>query len=282
MLLLIILLIFVATILLFQALCPIVLKSTEQWYRRRVEKLTPKLDRIWLDVPENKLLIVNIFLPVALGLIGLFVFKGILGAVIGIFVGLAIPFIIIKNMERQRLRKFSSQLVDGIMLLSGSLKAGLSLMQALEVLVEEMPPPISQELGLVLRENKMGVSLEKSLEVLNKRMKIEELELLINALLVARETGGDLTKLLSRLAITIRDRHKIKEKIKTLTLQGKMQGVIMSALPFLFALWIHIFVNKHHFDIMLQTDQGRFLLILAVVLQIVGMYLIHKFSIIKT
>jgi tight adherence protein B len=211
---------------------------------------------------------------------GMFVLKSLLGAVVGFFLGLFIPHVVVRIMETRRKNKFASQLVDGIMVLSSSLKAGLSLLQSLEVLVEEMPPPISQELGLVVRENKMGVVLEDSLKSLNKRMGIEELELLVNALLVARETGGDLIKVFSRLTITIRDRQKLREKIKTLTLQGRLQGILMSALPFVFVAYVTT-VNRSHFDIMLQTDNGRFLLILAVVLQAIGMFLIRKFSRIK-
>ena len=153
-------------------------------------------------------------------------------------------------------------------------------MQALEVVVEEVPAPMSQEIGLVIRENRMGVSLEESLRRLDKRMDMEELRLVISSILVARETGGDLTKVLSRLSTTIRDNRKLKENIKTLTLQGRMQGLIMSGLPFVFVWWVVAF-NKQHFDIMFQTQTGRQLIFVAVILQIVGMAFIKKFSTIK-
>ena len=80
--------------------------------------------------------------------------------------------------------------------------------------------------------------------------------------------------------MTIRDNRKLKESIKTLTLQGRLQGAIMSLLPILFVIWV-LSVNKHHFDIMLTSDTGRMLLVLAVILQVVGMFLIRKFSTIK-
>ena len=164
--------------------------------------------------------------------------------------------------------------------MSSSLKGGLSLLQALEVLIEEMPAPMAQEIGLVVRENKMGVSLEDSLKHLNKRMNMEELNLVINSILVARETGGELTKVFSRLTTTIRDNRKLKDSIKTLTMQGRMQGLIMSVLPFLFIFWVINF-NREHFDIMLQSEIGRTLLFIAGILQIAGMFLIRKFSAIK-
>ena len=114
----------------------------------------------------------------------------------------------------------------------------------------------------------LGISLEESLVRLNKRMDLEELGLVVNALLVARETGGELTKVFSRLNVTIRDNHKLKENIKTLTLQGRLQGAIMSFLPIVFVAWV-LSVNKHHFDIMMNSDLGRMLLVAAEIIWII-------------
>jgi tight adherence protein B len=166
------------------------------------------------------------------------------------------------------------------MVLSGCLKAGLSLLQTFEVMVEDMQPPISQEFGWLLKEIKMGVSLEESLKRLNRRMPSEELRLITNAILVAEVTGGDLTKVLSRIIITIRDNRKIKDSIKTLTLQGRIQGIIMSILPFVFIWWVLTF-NRNQFDIMLKTEIGRMLLFAASALLVVGIILVQKFSSVK-
>jgi tight adherence protein B len=191
--------------------------------------------------------------------------------------GLFLPTFIINTMKAQRKQRMQSQLVDALMILSSSLKGGLSLLQAIEVLVEESNPPLSQEFGLVLRENKMGVSLEESLKRLNERVEIEEVRLLTNSILVSRETGGDLTKVLSRLSTTIRDNRKLKDTIRTLTLQGRLQGFIMSVLPFFFVTAVISF-NRNHFDIMFESEEGRTLIFLAVGMQAVGLILIQRFS----
>jgi tight adherence protein B len=218
--------------------------------------------------------------PVALFILGfLFSHSFLLAFFCGV-AGLALPTLVLRIMETRRNSLFQRQLVDGLMILSSSLKAGLSLLQALEVLVEEMPAPISEEFGLIVRENKMGVALEQSLLRLNQRMKIEELGLLINAILVARETGGDLTRVFNRLAVTIRDNRKLRESIQTLTMQGRLQGWIMSLLPIVFVAWVYNF-NRHHFEIMFNTPTGRFLLLLALALQLVGIFLIKKFSTVR-
>ena len=203
--------------------------------------------------------------------------RQIIGALIGAF----IPKIVLKFKELERKKKFSNQILDVIMTLNSCLKAGNSLLQACEVVAEELPPPASEEFSLVVKETKMGLSLEDSLLRLNDRIgKIHELEMLINSLLVARETGGDVIKVLTRLAVTIRDNRKLKDMINTLTLQGRLQGAIMSILPFFFVTWVLMF-NKRHFDIMFESQLGRMMLISALVLQIVGIILIKKFSTIK-
>ena len=150
-------------------------------------------------------------------------------------------------------------------------------MQAIEALVEELPQPISQEFGLILRENKMGISLEESFDSLNRRMPSEELNLLTTAILVARETGGDITQLFSRLIGTIRAKVKLNDSVKTLSMQGKIQGVVMSFLPIGFALLVISF-NPNYFDIMFSSPLGRGLMVYAVISEAVGMYLIRIFS----
>jgi len=252
----------------------------QSWQDKRELIMAKDMDTMFSENNPAKLKKFYFFLPFVLGIGGYFLFQNFIFAVVGIALGVAIPNFMIKIQIARRKAKFADQLLDAINLLSSSLKGGLSLLQAFEVVVEELPPPVSQEFGLVVRENRMGVTFEETLERLKKRMDIEELGLIVNSVLVARETGGDLTKVLSRLSVTIRDNRKLKENIKTLTLQGRMQGMIMSFLPILFVMWV-VSVNKNHFDVMLKNDIGRMLLIVAVVLQVVGMFLIRKFSTIK-
>ena len=280
MLPIIVLFILVSVILIAYSTLPHFLDKIKIWQDKQELVMAKEMDNMFYDQNPKSLNRLYFILPLVLGIVSYFIFQNIIFSVIGVSVGLAIPNFIIRMRVAKRKAKFADQLLDAINLLSSSLKGGLSLLQALEVVVEEMPPPISQEFGLVVRENKMGVTFEESLERIKKRMDIEELGLIVNSILVARETGGDLTKVFGRLTVTIRDNRKLKENIKTLTLQGRMQGAIMSFLPIVFVMWV-ISVNKNHFDVMLQHDLGRMLLIIAVVLQIVGMFLIRKFSAIK-
>ena len=280
MVILLFILILGAVVLLVLGLLPMVIQRMQAWQKQQEVIVGKEMEKMFYDKSPKSIVMLYFILPVIFGLAGVLFLPSPIFAIFTGMIGLAVPNIILKLRYKRRIQKFNGQLVDAINMLSSCLKGGLSLLQGFEVLVEEMPAPMSQEIGLVVRENKMGIPVEESLINLNKRINIEELGLIINALLVARETGGDLTKVFSRLTVTIRDNRKLKESIKTLTLQGRMQGMIMSFLPIVFVAWV-VSVNRHHFDIMLTSDIGRMLLIAAVVLQIFGMILIKIFSTIK-
>ena len=269
-----------SVVLLVLSVLPFFMQKLQSLQKKQEAVVAKEMDKMFYEKNPKSIAMLYFILPVILGLGGYVALQSPVFAVFGAIIGLMIPNFILKMRYKKRVQQFSGQLLDSINMLSSCLKGGLSLLQGFEVLVEEMPVPMSQELGLVIRENKMGIPLEESLIRLNKRMNIEELGLVVNALLVSRETGGELTKVFSRLSVTIRDNRKLKENIKTLTLQGRMQGAIMSFLPILFVAWV-LSVNKHHFDVMMQSDLGRILLMTAVALQVVGMILIKIFSTIK-
>ena len=280
MVLLLSIVILCSVILLSLSFLPVIMQKIQSWQQKKEMSVAKAMDKMFYDKSPKRIVMLYYILPFFLGLSGLIFLRSPVFMVFGALIGVAIPNLILKMRFKRRIQKFDDQLLDTINMLTSCLKGGLSLLQGFEVLVEEMPAPISQELGLVIRENKMGIPLEESLVRLNKKINLEELGLVVNALLIARETGGDLTKVFSRLSVTIRDNFKLKENIKTLTLQGRLQGYIMSFLPIVFVIWV-LSVNKHHFDIMMSSDMGRMLLVGAVVLQICGMILIKMFSIIK-
>ncbi|KPK97557.1 MAG: hypothetical protein AMJ95_08500 [Omnitrophica WOR_2 bacterium SM23_72] len=271
---------FVSVYMIAYQLVPSLTDKFHSTQSKKVSIAEKQLDGMFVVVKREQLFLYYTLTPLVFGAAAFLLFRKIPLAFAAGVAGSVLPAFIIKIMENKRKEKFATQLVDGLMVISSALKGGLSLLQAIEVLVEEMPAPISQEFGLILRENKIGLTLDESLRRLNDRLKLEELGLMINSVLVARETGGDLTKVFSRLATTIRDNRKLKENIRTLTLQGRLQGIIMSLLPFVFVWWVMTF-NKAHFDIMLSSDKGRMLLFIAAALQFIGIIMIRKFSIIR-
>ena len=176
--------------------------------------------------------------------------------------------------------KFNDQLVDALMIMSSSFRGGLSLVQALEAVVDEMPNPINKEIAIVLGENKMGVSLEEALYHLYNRQPSTAVQQMITAILLARETGGNLPVIFTRIVNNIRETKKIQQSLDTLTLQGKIQGGVMSLLPIGFGFIVYS-ANRRIFDHMLQSQMGKTLLVVASVLEVVGVFFIWKVSTFK-
>jgi tight adherence protein B len=277
LLLLIFVLIFTSVFLFSQILLPVFVLKYHQIQEKKVEEASKKLDNIFMDVEKKKLSLLFLITPLILAFLMVLIYKSIVVGVIAGAVGLIFHNILIKYWEKKRKSTFTFQLLDGMMLLSGCLKAGLSILQAFEILVEDMPSPISQEFSWLLKEIKMGLPLEESLNRLNRRMPSEELTLIINAIMVSSATGGNLVNVVGRICVTIRDTRKLQNNIRTLTLQGRIQGVVMGILPFVF-IWFVFSINKEHFSVMFKTEIGRMLLGVAALLLVVGLLLIAKFS----
>jgi tight adherence protein B len=256
---------------------PLFLQRYVKAQKSRFEKVGSKLDEMFIFKERQRLLKVFTIIPLSLGLLGFLMLQNPIGLIAGVALGLLLPPIIIKNMSSRRRNKFQGQLVDALMILSGSLKAGMSLNQALEVLVEEMPAPISDEFSLVIKENKMGISMEDCLAHLKQRISVDDLELITVAIGIIRETGGDLTEVFDNLVFTIREKQKLANRVRALTVQGRLQGYIMMLLPIAFSIFIY-FINPSNFKVLLEDKLGQMLLTWAVISEGIGVILIKKFS----
>ncbi len=263
--------------IIFQFVAPLLKRQFDAWQDKNIRKSSERLEQMFINVNIKKLTIYYTLSPVVAGIVGLILFHNFLGFFIFAVGGLVFPAMRIKQLQDARYRKFNSQLPDAIMILSSCLKGGLSLLQAIETMVDEMPAPISQEFSMIIKENKMGVSLEESLSRLTKRMPGEDLNLMNTAILVARETGGNLPEVFSRLVGTIRSKMNVNETVRTMTIMGRAQGFLLSILPFVFVIFIYK-TNPTMMQDMIKTEQGRMMLGIAAVLQTIGIVLIKIFS----
>ena len=242
-------------------------------FSNRMEQLVPqqeakKISRLFVIAPLVLAGGFYILFPDALKLVGV---------IFGLVAGLIFPGIYVQALTRKTKDKFSGQLVDALMIMSSSFRGGLSLVQALEAVVDEMPDPINKEFGIVLGENKMGVSLEEAFQHLYGRMASSALQQMITAILLARETGGNLPLIFNRIVGNIRESRKIQQNLDTLTIQGKIQGIVMSILPVAFAFLLYT-SNRQIFDNMIASEIGRSMLIYAVVSEAIGVFMIWRIS----
>lgn len=256
---------------------PPVATKISRYLRDKSAETTDALSNMFIDLSRGKVWLLYLIAPIVVGAVLWLLTERWMFAAIGLLVGVAMPRVMVRYMEQQRQHKFQTQLIDGLLLLSSSLKAGLSMIQAFTVLTEEMPAPISQEFGLVLKETKMGIDLSEALAHMKKRMPSDDVNLFITAVLVAREAGGDITHIFGRLVETLRERKKIKERIKSLTFMARMQAIIMAMLPFAFAYLVYQ-MDHNYFKFFITDQTGRILLVAIVILQIIGGLLFHRFS----
>ncbi len=262
------------------AAMPLFIGKTGAIVQKRSQAFASKLDRIVMKSDAQRLSYLYVWMPVAFMAAGYLFMPAplkLVGVVVGFVLGLVIPGVYIKILIKRRRDKFSQQLIDALMIMSSSFRGGLSLIQAMEAVVEEMPDPISQELGIVLNENKMGVSLEDALNHLYGRIPSSAIQQTITAILLARETGGNLPVIFSRIVNSIREHNKIQQNIDTLTLQGKIQGGVMALLPFGFAAAVYG-SNPQFFDPLFTSEMGRLILVYAIFSELIGAYMIWKIS----
>lgn len=190
------------------------------------------------------------------------------------FVALA-PTTIYRNMRNKRLRKFEDQLPDGLIMVSGAMRAGASLNISLEGLVREQAPPLAQEFELLLREQRIGVDFDKSLDHMEKRIPLSDFAMVAAALRINREIGGNLAEILEALGGTLRRKHQMEGKIQSLTAQGKLQGIVMTGLPVLMAALLY-FLEPKAMEKLWTTWYGYITLTVIIVMEFLGYIFISK------
>jgi tight adherence protein B len=201
---------------------------------------------------------------------------GLLGAA----VGYALPVWWLRKKQRDRLQGFNDELPDMLTTIIGSLRAGFSLGQSLKTVVDEMDEPIRSEIETLLKEMQYGSTMESSFQSLMERMPSEDLELMIQAILIQKQVGGNLATVLETIVGTIRERNKIQRQLKTLTAQGKLSGLIIGSLPFALGFFIYL-MEPNHIMTLFSHPVGIALLGAGLLSGTIGFVLIRKVTTIE-
>lgn len=202
-----------------------------------------------------------------------------LGAIVA-FGTFPAPRLILRYLKARRLSKFNEQLEDALGGMSSSLKAGFSINQALESIADENRPPISIEFRLLIQELRLGVSLEIALDNMCKRIESDDFELVAVAIITARQTGGELTSVLERLAAVIRERLRIHRKISALTSQGRLQAIVIGIMPFAL-MFMMSYIVPDAMSAFFESVIGIISCVIALILVILGFLSIRKITSIK-
>lgn len=196
-------------------------------------------------------------------------------ALVFYILGILAPPLILTQSRHKRLKKFDRQLGESLSIMSNALRAGFSFMQAMEMISREMPNPLAKEFARSYREMNLGTPLEDSLKNMVKRIDSSDLDLLITAVLIQRQVGGNLAEILDNISGTIRERIRIQGEIRTLTSQGRITGIIIGLIPIFLILFLLV-INPSYMKPLFQSPIGWAMIMAGLFSEVVGMMVIKK------
>ncbi|MBD9482219.1 type II secretion system F family protein [Pseudomonas sp. PDM14] len=225
----------------------------------------------------RQLFILNLMLLVLVPLFLHALFQILVVTVAGTLVALFVPRFVFKQMSKKRLKKFEEQLPDAFMMLSSSLQSGASLTMALENVVQQSPAPLSQEFGLLIKNIRLGVTLEDALLKLEKRIPMPSFIMASSAIRISREVGGNLVETINTMAAMLRRKRVMEGKIDSLTAQGRAQGTFMALLP-VFLAGILSAIEPEAMSQLYTTRNGLMVLTVMVVMEVLGFLSIQRIT----
>ena len=281
---------FAAVTLAMLALVDFAIFVGSRYRERYLRETSAELDDVLIQMPPSRILDLGIALSVT-GAILVMVVAATRAeeisigwtAVVALAVGGAlfpVPRIVLRWLRRRRLEKFDFQLEDALNMMSSSLKAGFSITQALEEVADQDVHPLSVEFRLLIQEIRLGVPLDQALDNMCRRLECDDLDLVATAIITARQTGGELTGVLERVAELIRERLRIHRKVRALTAMGRLQAVVIGSVPYLLLLGLSV-VSPQMLEGFLSTPLGFIAIGVVTVLVIAGFLVIRKITTIE-
>lgn len=257
-------------------------------YRERyIEEAKLELDDILIQMPAGRVLDLSLGLS-AVALFATFLLVvsvgsrsawsgGLLLGILMAALAFPLPRLLLRALRKRRLKKFNEQLEDALMSISNSLKAGFSINQAIDEVAESGIAPVGVEFRLLSQEIRLGVPLVQALDNMNRRLGSDDFELVATAIITARQTGGELTATLERLAGLIRERVRITGKLHAITAMGRLQALLIGGMPFLLLFGMYHVVP----DLMgglFDSFIGYVMIIAVVVMDLAGFFWIRKIT----
>ncbi len=194
---------------------------------------------------------------------------------LGVLAGGSLPMLWILWRRKQRLNQFARQLPDAMEMLARALRAGQSLAAGFQLIASEMPAPLGKEFGRVFDEQKLGIPMEESLREMTQRVPNLDLKFFATAVILQRQTGGDLAEILDKIGRLIRERFQLWGQVQALTAEGRLSGVVLLALPILLFFAVY-HLNRDYVMLLFTDPMGKKMLAGAIVMQILGAFVIKK------
>lgn len=246
------------------------------WLTQKEEDFENRLRELFRD-PElaRVLVLAQIAGAPALGVLVLWATDSLVFAAVAGGLVYVAPETWLTLLEKRRRERLEGQVLDLINSLTATTKAGMNLLQAVEEVATRMPPPMSQELGMVLERVGAGQTLSSALRACDRRVNLPNLKLVIQSVVVNQERGGHLTELLERLGESIRELERVEQRVKTETAGIKLSSRLMAAMPLVMGLFLYL-ASPDHVLMLFNTILGNVVLVVAGLLDYVGFAMIRK------
>jgi len=243
-------------------------------------KIDRRLRQADMKIPVGTFLLLSLVL-FSVGIVAgrLLHWPTILSVVVGIVL-LAVPNLIVDIKRRRRLKRFMNHFPEALEMFARSLRAGHSFTGAIQLVAQEMPDPIGPEFSKVFEEQNLGIPLRQALIGMTDRVDILDVKFFVTAILIQRETGGNLAEIIDKIAYVIRERFRIQGQLKIFTAQARISGTILALLPISLAVLLST-INPEYMKPLWVEKTGKIMIVVAVIMQILGIIAIRKIIRIK-
>jgi tight adherence protein B len=269
--------VFIGMLLIYVAVLPRIRLALRAYKTRYAKEADATFTDMFMQIDTERLFYANIALLVILPPIIWLLADNIVIGLLTFVALLFIPRMAYNQLRKRRLTMIERQLPDAYIAIANAMRSGASFAIAVQTVADDFMPPISQEIGLFLREQRLGVDLDTSLANVEKRIPIPEMTMFTSAVRISRDIGGNLAETLEKLADTLRRKQDMDGKIKSLTAQGKMQGMVMSFLP-VFLVLILLKLQPEAMSKLFTTRIGWAVLGVAITMELLGYLAIRKIT----
>jgi len=269
--------VFVAAAMLWFVVARAAQGAIEDYQETFTATASANMSDMFLFIDPARLFVINLVAMVLLPLLVWLLTRDVPATLVMLGLVVVLPSFFYRRMRAQRLKRIEAQLPDALAMVAGSMRAGASLNIALESMVREQAPPITQEFELFLKEQRLGVDFEVSMAHMEARIPLQDFSMLVTALRINREVGGNLADTIESLGETLRRKAMMEGKIRSLTAQGKLQGIVMTGLPVLLGVLLN-FMEPEAMSQLWTTPMGWAVLGVIIVMEALGFFMIRKIT----
>jgi len=241
----------------------------------KVARLQRMIDQAGLPMKSGALILGMLSLTGLVWLLTSSFLKMPFVALVAALVAGSLPLLWVMRKRRQRIDRFEELLPEGIDLVVNALKSGFSLESSLSLVAQEIPDPLGAEFAIAFEEQNLGLDLVQALDNMNRRMPSEDLKIMTTAISIQKKTGGNLTEVLGKISALIRERFHLRREIRTFTAQGRLSGMILVLMPPVMAVILSV-LSPGYIKILTAEPAGRYMIAVALILQVVGILVIRK------